>query len=189
MLKRLFMLFLILLSGASVPAQAVSLSDVVLPQRLDIDGTSLTLNGWGVRKKLFVKLYVGALYLPSRSADAATILDADAPIGVRLHILSKLVSAKKMEKAIKEGFERSTGGKTASIRREIEQFLSFFHDNVSEDDIFDIVYLPGKGVQVVLNGRELGSIDAGPAFRKALFGIWLGPDPVQEDLKAAMLGK
>ncbi len=188
-MKHLLILLLTLLAGVAGPTQAVSLSDVELPETLQVDGTTLTLNGWGVRKKFFIKLYVGALYLPARTSDAGAILAADSPIGVRLHILSKLVSAKKMEKAIKEGFERSTGGDTAPIRQEMSRFLAFFHDNVAEDDIFDIVYRPGKGVRIVLNGRELGVVEAGPVFRRALFGIWLGADPVQEDLKAAMLGQ
>ena len=189
-MNRLLPFLLGLLIALATPAQAVSLSDVVLPETLDAGGDTLQLNGWGVRKKFFLKLYVGALYLPQPSSDAGAILDADTPIGVRLHILSKLVSAKRMEKAIEEGFEKSTHGNVAPIRREIDRFLTFFHDNVSEDDIFDIVYTPKQGVRVVLNGRELGVIDTNPRpFRKALFGIWLGEEPVQDDLKAAMLGR
>lgn len=172
------------------PSQALSLSDVVLPETLDVEGQSLVLNGWGVRKKFFLKLYVGALYLPQKSSNADSILNSNTPIGVRLHILSKLVSAKRLEKAIKEGFAKSTGDKTAAIQHEVDQFLAFFHDNVSEDDIFDIVYSPQLGVRVLMNGRALGVISGHrEAFRKALFGIWIGHDPVQEDLKAAMLGQ
>lgn len=184
-----FSMFLLLLL-AMPPSQALSLSDVVLPETLDVEGQSLVLNGWGVRKKFFLKLYVGALYLPQKSSNADSILNSNTPIGVRLHILSKLVSAKRLEKAIKEGFAKSTGDKTAAIQHEVDQFLAFFHDNVSEDDIFDIVYSPQLGVRVLMNGRALGVISGHrEAFRKALFGIWIGHDPVQEDLKAAMLGQ
>ena len=189
-MNRLLPFLLGLLITLGTPAQAVSLSDVVLPETLDAGGKSLRLNGWGVRKKFFLKLYVGALYLPRPTSDASAILAADTPIGVRLHILSRLVSAKRMEKAIREGFEKSTHGNVAPIRHEIDRFLSFFHDNVDEDDIFDIIYTPKRGVLIVLNGRELGVIDTNrQSFRKALFGIWLGDEPVQDDLKAAMLGK
>ncbi len=186
---KIFSIFLLVLL-AMPSSQAVSLSDVVLPETLDVEDQTLQLNGWGVRKKFFLKLYVGALYLPQKSSDANAILNSNSPIAIRLHILSKFVSAKKMEKAIKEGFAKSTAGNTASIQHEIDQFLAFFRDNVSEDDIFDIAYAPTLGVRVVMNGRELGVISGNrEAFRKALFGIWLGADPVQEDLKAAMLGK
>ena len=188
-MKKILLPIVLLLLVVTPATQAVSLSNVVIPEALDADGQSLLLNGWGVRKKLFLKLYVGALYLPAKSSDAAQILGNDTPVGIRLHILSKLVSAKKMEQAIKEGFAKSTGGNTTAIQQEIDQFLSFFRDNVTEDDIFDIVYTPAKGVHVVLNGRELGVVSGNrAAFRKALFAIWIGEDPVQQDLKDAMLG-
>ena len=38
-----------------------------------------------------------------------------------------------------------------------------------------------------LNGTAKGTI-AGDAFNKALMRIWLGEQPVQSDLKRAMLG-
>lgn len=183
------LIFVALIFACALPASAVSLSDVELPQQVEAGGSTLQLNGWGVRKKFFLKLYVGALYLPQPTSDAMKILESDSPIAIRLHILSKLVSAKRMEKAIKEGFERSAPQELNRLKPQIDQFLAFFRDNVSEDDVFDIVYLPGKGVKVRLNGRELGIVAGnGRPFRKALFGIWLGQDPVQANLKDALLG-
>ena len=38
------------------------------------------------------------------------------------------------------------------------------------------------------NGNKKGSI-AGLEFKKALFGIWLGDKPADDDLKTGMLGK
>jgi hypothetical protein len=37
------------------------------------------------------------------------------------------------------------------------------------------------------NGKMLGTIE-GLEFKKALFGIWLGNNPADKDLKAGMLG-
>ena len=41
---------------------------------------------------------------------------------------------------------------------------------------------------VYKNGAKKGSID-GHDFKKALFGIWLGKKPADDDLKEGMLGK
>jgi hypothetical protein len=48
--------------------------------------------------------------------------------------------------------------------------------------------VPGKGVESYKNGTLQGTIE-GMDFKKALFGIWLGNKPADDDLKAAMLGK
>jgi len=47
--------------------------------------------------------------------------------------------------------------------------------------------LPGKGTVVTAKGTEKGTIE-GKDFADALFAVWLGPNPVQEDLKKALLG-
>ena len=38
------------------------------------------------------------------------------------------------------------------------------------------------------NGRPLGTIE-GRDFGDAMLKVWMGPDPVSDDLKAQMLGK
>ena len=188
-MKRILVVLLSLLLFPGMAAQAVSLSDIELPESVMVDGTRLVLNGSGLRKKFFLKLYLGALYLPEKSHDAKAIVEGDDPVDIHLHIISRFVTANKMKNGIKEGFEASTGGNTAPIEHEINQFLAMFADGVSEDDIFDITWAPDKGVVVQLNGRILGEITSNrKAFRKALVGIWLGDKPAQEDLKKGMLG-
>ncbi|MET0620584.1 MAG: chalcone isomerase family protein, partial [Thermoanaerobaculia bacterium] len=41
--------------------------------------------------------------------------------------------------------------------------------------------------QVVVRGTTAGTV-TGRDFADALFAVWLGPDPVQADLKLALLG-
>jgi hypothetical protein len=61
-------------------------------------------------------------------------------------------------------------------------------DKINKKDIFIIVYVPNAGVSVYKNGSKKGTIE-GLDFKKALFGIWLGNNPADDDLKAGMLGK
>ena len=46
-----------------------------------------------------------------------------------------------------------------------------------------------KGKVVTVNGAQKGKEIPGEDFFKAVLKIWLGEDPVQDDLKAALLGK
>ena len=49
----------------SLEASAKKIAGVDVPQTVTIENKNLVLNGAGIRKKLFIKVYVGALYLPS----------------------------------------------------------------------------------------------------------------------------
>jgi hypothetical protein len=48
-------------------------------------------------------------------------------------------------------------------------------------------YVPGTGTTVTISGKAKGTIP-GADFMKALFGIWLGDQPADASLKAALLG-
>jgi hypothetical protein len=79
-------------------------------------------------------------------------------------------------------------GDTSSLDAQITKFKGFFSDKIVKTNVFDIAYVKGKGTVVSKNGKEVGMIP-GLEFKKALFGIWLGSDPADDDLKEAMLGK
>jgi hypothetical protein len=46
----------------------------------------------------------------------------------------------------------------------------------------------GKEMQLLVDGKPTGSPIAGEDFYRALLRIWLGPRPVQDDVKKALLG-
>lgn len=50
------------------------------------------------------------------------------------------------------------------------------------------MYVPGKGVNVLKNGKYQDTI-GDLVFKQALFGIWLADTPVDDDLKAELLGQ
>lgn len=186
MKKIIFMM--IALMGLNFATAQTEVGGVNLPNKVNFQGQSLELNGAGVREKLWIDLYAGGLYLKQRSSDASAIMSADEPMSIKLHIVSKLISSEKMIEAVNEGFENSTSGNTKPLASEIEKFKSFFMEEITKNDVFDIVYVPSKGVMAYKNNKELGTIE-GMDFKKALFGIWLSNNPADDDLKEAMLGK
>lgn len=159
-----------------------------LPEGLDLEGERFILNGQGARTKFFLSLYEAGLYLREKKTDAAAIVAADKPMALRLHITSSMITSEKMEKATKEGFSKSTGGNTQPIGEEIDRFIAVFREEIKEGDIYDMAYRPGGGVTVLKND-VMAAVIPGLSFKKALFGIWLSPDPVQESLKKSLLGK
>ena len=157
------------------------------PGTLAIGETNLVRNGFGSRNKMMLSLYEGSLYLPQKSNDAATIVAAEQPMAVRLKITSRFVSQEKMLAALQEGFQSSTGGSTAGIASDIAAFTNCFSDPIQMDDVFIMAYVPNSGVTVYKNNQPKGTV-GGPEFKQALLGIWLGNNPIDANLKNAMLG-
>jgi hypothetical protein len=168
--------------------QAKMINDIEIADSIQVADQSLALNGAGVRSKFFLNLYVGALYLSQKNADAEALISADEAMTIRLYITSSLIDGEKMSEATLDGFVKSTGGNLAPIQKEVELLISAFRDAVEDNDVFDLQYVPGEGVSVIRNG-EVKVVVPGLGFKKALFGIWLSEDPVQDDLKEDMLGE
>ncbi|PCI70270.1 MAG: chalcone isomerase [Piscirickettsiaceae bacterium] len=186
MRKLLGCLFVLMVVPMSV--HALEIEGVTLPETKQLGEKSLMLNGAGTRSKFFLDLYVGSLYLQSKSSNASRVVSADEAMSIRLDIVSSFITAEKMTKATLEGFEDSTGGNMSAIKPQIDQFLSAFKEDINEGDSFEFIYEPNKGVLVLKNDVNKGVIE-GLAFKQALFGIWLSDDSVQTSLKEDMLGE
>ena len=176
-----------LFAVSAIFALAGEIGGVSLPDTLQVGGQDLVLNGAGLRKKLFIKVYAGGLYLKEKSDDAQKIIEADEAMVLRMHFIYNGVSAKKLTDAWNEGFQASTGGDTASIQTEIDQFNALFTAEAKKNDVYDIIYQPDKGVEVVFNGESQGVV-AGLSFKKAVFGIWLGEKLADSNLKSVKTG-
>ena len=186
-MKRIFVIVLAVLMITPI-AVAKQIGDVSLPDSLMAGKDKLLLNGAGFRKKLFIKVYAGGLYLKQKNTDFQKIIDADEPMAIRMHFIYDGVSSKKLIDGWNEGFNNATGGNIEPIKTEIDQFNSLFSEEAKKNDIYDIIYIPGQGVSISIKGNLKGTIK-GFDFKKAVFGIWLGDKPADAKLKKGMLGK
>jgi hypothetical protein len=168
--------------AAMVAANVAIDNDIVIK-----NNQYLVLNGAGMRTKAFIDMYKGALYLERVNTNAQQIIDADRPMAITLYITSGLIGQKTMTDAAMEGFQKATKGNIQPIEVEIAIFLSVFN-NIKKGDIYTFLYTPEEGTEVFV-GEDIMATIPGLEFKKALFGIWLGDDPVQESLKSKMLGE
>ncbi len=155
-------------------------------------GSKLVLKGTGARTMGFT-VYYASLYVPEdmKGADAKAIIEADKQMQVNLVIDTRLLSRDKFVKAIREGFGKARGSGYGTDK--VEQFLGYFKSvEMKKGDTVYLSYNRGSlsASYKVAGGqaKAMGSI-AGVQFKKALFAIWLGPNPAQEGLKKGMLGK
>ncbi|MCK5917516.1 MAG: chalcone isomerase family protein [Cocleimonas sp.] len=179
-------LFCLLMS--SVNAIAYTAGGVTLPDKMEVSGKTLLLNGAGVRTKFVLTLYAGGLYLKAKNANANKIVQSNEVMAIRLKIISRFITSEKMITATREGFHNATSGKMAALHPQINQFMSAFKQKIVKGDEFDFVYTPTTGTQVIKNSKVLTTIKSLP-FKKALFGIWLSNRPAQQSLKKEMLGE
>lgn len=168
-------------------ATAAKVAGVELDPAMSVGEQELVLNGAGIRKKLFIKLYVGSLYAVEKSSDATALVDADEAMAIRLNVLSDLLTRDKMVDALKEGFSKSTGGNTEPVQGGIDQMMGLMQDKIRPGNSITLAYEPGVGTHVMRDGEAM-SVIPGLAFKQALFGIWLSDSPAQASLKKAMLG-
>ena len=163
----------------------LSASDV--PQTIEFEGSNLILNGQGTRVVFFMKVYEGSLYLENKNSDADEIMNSNAPMALRIDVTSEMVTADAMKKALSEGLEKSTNNNTSHILDEIEQLSSSFNSDVASGDFYEFIFIPKIGTHVLKN-NELVELIPGFDFKKAFFGIFLSNNPIQKNLKKAMLG-
>lgn len=186
-MKRLVILLIFSVFLIGSPARAAQVAGISVPDSAEVGGQNLLLNGAGIRKKFFIKIYVGALYVQSRSGDAAGLLDMQGPSRVFMHFLYKKVTMKKLNSGWEDGFRNNlSSAQYQALKPRLERFKSMFVTMTKGDRVlFD--YVPGKGTQVVINGAVKGTVEGGD-FSRALLGVWLGEVPADDGLKEAMLG-
>ncbi|MBO72301.1 MAG: hypothetical protein CMD35_01670 [Flavobacteriales bacterium] len=166
----------------------VEVSDIKYKSNEKFLGGEYVLNGAGVREKWFIDLYAIGLYVKEKSSDGSVILDSDANKFVRIVIVSSLITAEKFHKGLNDGFEKSTQGKTDSIKKEIALVRNGFGSDFAADDEF-IVYFDKSGeTKIYKSGKETVKVPANKDFQKALLGMWIGEYPVLDDLKDELLG-
>ena len=169
-------------------ASALEIAGVDVAESVTIENKVLVLNGAGIRKKLFIKVYVGSLYLAAKQTTAGKILADPGAKSIVMNILYKEVSPKKFVDGWNKGFaDNSSAIEIKALQERISQFNSLFTTSYKGDEI-RLDYLPGEGTRVRINGIVKGSVP-GEDFSRALLKIWLGPKPAEADLKDAMLGK
>lgn len=182
-------LWAILLLVLNASAASYDFAGIHLVDRMNMGTLPLELNGGGIRTKWFFNIYVAALYLPQKQKSAEAIVSADQPRRIVMYILHDL-SGSRMYGAFQDGMEdNNTPAELKALDLKMQQMKQIFEsvNEVKPGDIVMLDYVPGTGTKINVNGTERGIIE-GVEFNRALLRVWLGKNPVQDDLKKGMLG-
>lgn len=187
-LKLLYVTLPLMICSENLCSAQTQIGGIKLNNTMTYGAIKMPLNGAGIREKYWLNMYVGSLYVKTKTTDPSAIINANEAMAIQINIISSMITPSRMEESITEGFEKSTKGKTEAIKTRIEELKSVFREGIKVGDVFVLLYDPTQGTRVYKNGKVMRVIQ-GLDFKKALFGIWLSDDPVQDDLKEAMLGR
>ena len=170
----------------SLPALAREVAGVQVPDSVTVDGKALALNGAGLRSKIFIKVYVGALYLEQKSSDPAAIIAANGAWRVVM-TFKRDVDKAAILGAFKDGFENNSRAEAAALVPLLARVDAVMKD-LKTGDVLVIGYAPGTGATIIAPGGGVVTIEGKP-FADALLRNWLGDKPADGGLKDGMLGK
>ena len=170
----------------ALPAGAGTLAGVTLPDKAEVKGQTLVLNGMALRSKFFIKVYVAGLYLPQKEKSAAAVLGADAPRRQVMHFLYD-VTKEQMCEAWEEGLEQNTPNAAAEVKKGFMTLCGWM-EPIKKGNRIVLTYVPGEGTHVEVNGKTKGTLE-GKATAEAALSTWIGPKPGPgADFKKAILG-
>jgi ZIP family zinc transporter len=180
----------VLYLAVSLAAHAAAVAGVEVADRSTQGSTTLVLNGAGKREKFIFDVYVAALYLPRRETSAQAIVAATEPKRLTLTLLRDL-SAEQLGNALHEGLSLNrTPAELNALTPQIDALIATMNalGSAKKGSVLTIDFLADGTTRVAQDEKTAGAPIAGVAFQRALLDVWLGPKPVQSDLKTALLG-
>ncbi|RJP84147.1 MAG: hypothetical protein C4518_19785 [Desulfobacteraceae bacterium] len=184
-MNRLVYVLFILLLGAT-RADTAMIEGVEFKESYTAQEKTLSLRGVALlRYMVFIKAYVGALYL-DKNQKADQIFN-DVPKRLELHYFHAISAADFAESTRTLIEENLTPQERIRLGPQIAQMNALYRD-VKPGDRYAATYLPGVGTELALNGKPLGIVP-GVDYAAAYFGIWLGDNPIDKGFRDHLLGK
>lgn len=181
--------------GLASPGAAETFNEPKSKVAFDTVNGDLVLLGTGLRVKKIIfsfKAYAVALYVDKAALEGPlapfkgkpvsdelfeTLQTEDFGKELVLHFLRDL-GEKKIRGAMRDALEKETDPEV------LAQFISYFPE-VKNGQRCSFTWIPGGTIQTVMAGEEKPPIEDA-AFAKTLFGLYVGPKPLQNDFKNRM---
>lgn len=170
----------------TAPVTAQEIEGVNVPEEVMLGDTPLVLNGAGVRAKLFVKAYVGALYLPAPTRTPEEVIGSSGPKSVRLVLLRDVEATSMLDELLARFRANSSEEAYGQLRGRIDQFNGAL-PNLRTGDVVRLDLSDSGRTDFWVNDALIASF-IGDDFQAAVLRLWLGDHPADEKLKQALLG-
>jgi hypothetical protein len=178
---------------ASMPAftSAAEIAGITLGERTKLGSSELVLNGAGLRKKLFFKVYVAGLYLTQRRRSPTEVFALAGPKRASITLLRDL-PAQELVEALTVGIrDNCAPDQRQALKARVDALAANLLSlrQGKNGDVITVDWLPDQGTVVTLNGEIKGEPIPGYDLYLALLRVWLGDHPTSTGLKRALLGQ
>jgi hypothetical protein len=181
----------VMLVSTAVVVSAADVAGITLDDRTILGTSELVLNGAGLNKRLFFKVYVAGLYLTEKRKSTAAVFALPGPKRVSITLMRNL-PARKLVDALRDNIrDNSSREEQQALKGRVGELAASLLAlrQGKKGDVITFDWLPDAGTLVALNGEATGSPIPGADFYRALLKVWLGDRPVSAGLKKALLGR
>lgn len=179
-----------LLLVAAFSCGAARIADLNFDDKLRLADTDLVLNGVGLRSVAWLKGFAAGLYLSEKASVPAKALAQSGPKRLQMKMILD-VETKEFIKAFDVSLNRNnTEAERNAMKDRVAQFNRTLEQigKVRKGDVVDLDFIPGKGLILSVNGTPRGRPVAGEDLYAGLLKVFLGDRPVDQKLKAGLLG-
>jgi hypothetical protein len=170
-------------------AQAAEVAGIDFAPQASVDGSTVELNGAGLRTRLTFKVYAMGLYLGSPAVSTADALQDPGTKRIRIVMIRDL-DGKQFAEALLDGLRRNhDDAALAALKPSTDALLAAMQASGEAKAGTEVIIdrLASGATRLLIDGQPQGSDIPDPAFYPALLRIWLGERPADSGLKASLL--
>lgn len=154
------------------------------PLTKTVKSKKLVLNGTGVLKRYYFKVYQVSLYLNKASKDSKAIIKSDDVKYAKMKFLRD-VKAQPIREGFRDSYKENCGNKCEQLRPFLKQ-LEKGVPNMKKGRTIEFTFDP-KNVRIEVHGKGKIVIPS-PDFGRVLLLTWIGGKAASKDLKSGVLG-
>lgn len=174
----------------AAPASAVTVDGQRFEAQSEVGGVTVRLNGVGLRATAWIKGYAAGLYLPRTTESAEAVMHVQQePRRVQLRMLLN-APAEEFAKAFRKGVTRNVNpAQLPELEGRMRDFEATIRSlgQLRKADVIDLDLIPSEGLVLRHNGKAVGAAVAGVDLYVALLAIFVGPKPLDKEMKIGLL--
>ena len=169
---------------AACPVPIYAAANFLFTPQYQEAGNQFHLTGVGAKNILFFKIFTAGLYL-GEGISAAQVLN-DVPKKLEV-VYSQAIPATRLARETRQRMRMNVGEKEYQRLKLRIDVMDKYYMNIKPGDHYALTYIPKIGTRFIYNCKLIGVID-GADFAKGLFAVWFGEKPIDNHLKADLLG-
>ena len=182
-----------LLTAALLLAGPAALAERAAPfaPTAQLAGHTLQLNGQGVRYRTVVPVYEMGLYTSRKVSTPEQLLNLPGPKRASFVALRDVPGEQlglSLVRAMRENADPSQSVAVIGYMDKLGRIFST-ERKIAAGQRFALEYVPGKGTVFLIDGVQKGETVTEPGFMEAVLRIWVGPKPVDSQLRGQLLGE